>query len=185
MPTSHLIDSWWLLWWCRTGENAGQAGIHQWTDCCVCSLRSRRPYKIKDTERRAEDGQSPLHDYILRTSGDETNSWIKMATSSSLCNRSGSCSRPCWTGSWDSSGSLFYLNHLVIHTLNALYLKQREEKYGSVLWSEVSFVAPVTTPNGDVTGSLRYTHTWLQQGERLNHWRSAKIKYLWKRKLGF
>lgn len=51
-----------------------------------------------------------------------------MATSSSQCNRSGSCSRPCWTDSWGWSGSLSGLNHLEIHTLNASFLMYRERK---------------------------------------------------------
>lgn len=108
---SHLIDTGWLLWWCHTGESAGQAGIRQWAGCPLCSLRSRRPYK-------AADGSVVGNGVTCKTN------WPKgeRTTSSSRCNRSGSCSRPCWMGSWGWGGSLFDLNRLGTHTLNASYL---------------------------------------------------------------
>lgn len=58
----------------------------------------------------------------------DAEAWTSMATSSSRCNRSGSCSRPCWTGSWGWDGLPSVQSHPETHTLNALYLTNRGQK---------------------------------------------------------
>lgn len=58
----------------------------------------------------------------------DSEGWTNVATSSSRCNRSGSCSRPCWMGSWGWDGLPSVQSHPEIHTLNALYLINQGHK---------------------------------------------------------